>query len=163
MPDSDDRAKRASPVQRLDLLVEDPATLRRPGNFNYDRESGKDPHEWANVAEFDAWRRAEELAYSVELIAATVAHERRYARNGAITYVPTSLSGGYLTVGGWRQSHQRRGLPDKDIIAPNQKTWTEMAARMAIKWAPKQKRLPGARADERCIGVPKGKRCRLHK
>jgi hypothetical protein len=28
-------------VQRLDLRVQDPATSRSPGSFNYDRESGK--------------------------------------------------------------------------------------------------------------------------
>jgi hypothetical protein len=63
-------------VQRLDLRVEDPATSRRPGSFNYNQESSKYPHEWANMAEFDAWRRAEELAYSIELIAGHIAHRK---------------------------------------------------------------------------------------
>ena len=76
MPDSNDQAKRTSPVQHLDLCVEDPAPLRRPGNFNYNQESSKDPHEWANMAKFDTWRRAKELTYSIKLIAATVAHEK---------------------------------------------------------------------------------------
>jgi hypothetical protein len=61
-------------VQCLDLRVEDPATSRRLGSFNYDWESSKYLHEWASMAEFDAWQHAEELAYSIELIAATVAH-----------------------------------------------------------------------------------------
>ena len=45
-------------------------------------------------------------------------------------------------------------LPDKDVIAPNQKTWTETATRMGVKRVPKQKRLPEGRGlTERCIGV----------
>jgi hypothetical protein len=63
-------------VQHLDLRMQDPATLRRPGSFNYDRESSKYPHEWANMAEFDMWQCAKELAYSIKLIAATVAHRK---------------------------------------------------------------------------------------
>ena len=52
--------------------ADDPATSRKPGSFNYDRESGKFPHQWASMADFDEWRRTEELASSIELIASTV-------------------------------------------------------------------------------------------
>jgi hypothetical protein len=61
-------------VLRLDLRADDPATSRKPGSFNYDRDSGQYPLEWANITEFDAWRRTEELANSIELIGSTVAH-----------------------------------------------------------------------------------------
>jgi hypothetical protein len=62
----------APPTQsRLDLRTVDPATSRRAGSFNYDREHGF-PLEWSNLAEFHAWRREEELAYSIELIGSTV-------------------------------------------------------------------------------------------
>ena len=74
MPEVTARLSMPPTVQRLDLHVEDPATLRRPGSFNYNWESGKYLHEWANMAEFDAWQHAKELAYSIELIVATIAH-----------------------------------------------------------------------------------------
>jgi hypothetical protein len=45
-------------------------------------------------------------------------------------------------------------LPDKDVIAPNQKTSTEMAAQMGVKRVPKQKQLPeGHELTKHCIGV----------
>jgi hypothetical protein len=51
-------------------------------------------------------------------------------------------------------TQESSALPDKDLIAPNQKTWTETAARMGIKRVPKQKQLPeGHRLTKRCIGV----------
>ena len=60
-------------------------------------------------------------------------------------------------------THESGALPDKDNIAPNQKTWTETAARMGVKGAPKRKRLPEERGlTERCIGATKGKRRRVH-
>jgi hypothetical protein len=36
-------------------------------------------------------------------------------------------------------------LPHKDNIVPNQKTWTETAKRMGVKWAPRCQRLPEER------------------
>jgi hypothetical protein len=74
MPEATARPSPPPTVQRLDLHVQDPASSRRPGSFNYDWESSKYPHEWANMAEFDAWQRVEELAYSIELIAGHIAH-----------------------------------------------------------------------------------------
>jgi hypothetical protein len=40
----------------------------KQGSFDYDRENGDFVLEWTSLAEFDAWRRQEELAYSVEFI-----------------------------------------------------------------------------------------------
>ncbi|KAH9973595.1 hypothetical protein BGW80DRAFT_1497360 [Lactifluus volemus] len=63
----------ASVVLRLDdLRTDSPATSRKPGSFNYDCESGSFPEHWPNMAEFEVWRRAEELAYSIEFVAARV-------------------------------------------------------------------------------------------
>jgi FAR1 DNA-binding domain len=59
-------------VMCLDLRGDDPATSRRPGSFLHDKERGNYTHEWSTLAEFDEWRRCEELAYSIELIASTV-------------------------------------------------------------------------------------------
>lgn len=42
--------------------------LDRQGGFNYDQEKGGYVHEWTSLPEFEAWRRQEELAYSIELI-----------------------------------------------------------------------------------------------
>jgi len=55
-------------------------------------------------------------------------------------------------------------LPEKDVIAPNQKSWTETAKRMGVKRrAPKRKCLPEERGmTAQSIGVAKGKRRLVH-
>jgi hypothetical protein len=55
-----------------DLCTQDPATSWKPESFNYDCENSHFPHEWSNMAEFEVWRWEEELAYSIEFIAAHV-------------------------------------------------------------------------------------------
>jgi hypothetical protein len=55
-------------VIHLDLRGDEPATLRRLGSFNYDKENGAYPHKWSSLADFNEWCRDEELAYSIELI-----------------------------------------------------------------------------------------------
>ena len=52
--------------------AETPATSRKKGSLYSDRKKGKWPHEWDSLAKFEAWRRQEELAYSIELIRSTV-------------------------------------------------------------------------------------------
>jgi hypothetical protein len=53
-------------------------------------------------------------------------------------------------------------LPEKDVIAPNQKSWPETARRMGAKKVPRP-RLPEERGlTERSLGAVKGKRKRLH-
>jgi hypothetical protein len=54
--------------------METPATLTRRGSFNYDWERGKYPMEWSDLTTFNAWRREEELCYSIELILSVVKH-----------------------------------------------------------------------------------------
>ena len=44
------------------------ANSRKQGSFHYDREKGGYGLEWTCLAEFDAWRRQEEIANSIELI-----------------------------------------------------------------------------------------------
>ena len=55
-------------------------------------------------------------------------------------------------------------MPEKDFIAPNQKSWTETAERMGVKrGAAKRKCLPEERGiTAQSIGVAKGKRRRVH-
>ena len=48
-----------------------PATSIKCGSYNYDWVHGY-PLEWSDFAAFNAWRREEELRYSIELIASTV-------------------------------------------------------------------------------------------
>jgi len=43
-----------------------PATSRRQGGFNFDWEQGLYPLAWDNMANFQAWRQEEELAYTIE-------------------------------------------------------------------------------------------------
>ena len=51
--------------------AEDLASSRSKGSFNWDREQGGFSREWANFAEFETWRRVEELASSIEFIVST--------------------------------------------------------------------------------------------
>jgi FAR1 DNA-binding domain len=65
---------RAGPSLTVLCLADDPATSRRLGSFNHDRETGLYPHEWGSLAEFDAWRQEEEIVYSIEFVVSRVAH-----------------------------------------------------------------------------------------
>jgi hypothetical protein len=62
----------SAPPTVLCLDFNDPATSRQPSSFLNDVETGRFPYEWGNLAEFDMWRRTEELAYSIELISKEV-------------------------------------------------------------------------------------------
>jgi hypothetical protein len=57
-----------------DAPVEDPATSRKWGSFNYDWEHGRWPFEWEDLANFEAWHRDEELLHSIEIISSSTAH-----------------------------------------------------------------------------------------
>jgi hypothetical protein len=57
-------------------VVDTPATSRRKGSLNWDREKGGYTHEWADFAEFTAWCQAEERAYLIEFISKTRATPR---------------------------------------------------------------------------------------
>ena len=50
------------------------------GSFDYDREKGGYSLEWADLAEFDAWRRQQELAYSIELILSRTKSGREFTQ-----------------------------------------------------------------------------------
>jgi hypothetical protein len=47
--------------------AETPATSKRKGSFNWDRENGW-TNQWASVAEFEAWLKEEQLAKSIEFV-----------------------------------------------------------------------------------------------
>jgi hypothetical protein len=54
-----------------------PTNSTRSGSFYYNRVHGRYPMEWAGLAEFEVWRREEELAYSIELIPSNTVHRKR--------------------------------------------------------------------------------------
>ena len=68
-PEQSPRTERPSDVPPG--TTQDPATSTNCGSYKYDWEHGY-PLEWSNFAAFDAWRREEELRYSIELIRSTV-------------------------------------------------------------------------------------------
>jgi hypothetical protein len=51
--------------------AENPATSKRKGSYIYDKKNGKFLMEWPTIADFHAWREAEQLAHSIELIRST--------------------------------------------------------------------------------------------
>jgi hypothetical protein len=54
-------------------------------------------------------------------------------------------------------------LPHKDVIAPNQHSWPEMAERMGVKWVSKCKQLSKEHGlTKQSIGVTKGKQWQIH-
>jgi hypothetical protein len=81
--------------------------------------------------------------------------------------LPRRGSGNFPKAGSFNHDRESaactRALPEKERIAPNQKSWPETAERMGVKRAPKRKRLPEERGiTEKSIGVAKGKRRRIH-
>jgi hypothetical protein len=50
------------------------ATSKRRGGVDFDRERGQYPLEWDDLADFEAWRREEELAYTIEIISSSTYH-----------------------------------------------------------------------------------------
>ena len=62
------RLQVARPPARDPDRPEMSASSNKQGSFDYDREKGGYFLEWASLAEFDAWRRQEEIANSIELV-----------------------------------------------------------------------------------------------
>ena len=51
--------------------AETPATSRRWGSFDYDREQGLYPLALDDLADFEAWHQEEELAYTIEILSSS--------------------------------------------------------------------------------------------
>jgi hypothetical protein len=71
-PDNADASETPAENQGNLGPVEDPATSRKKGSFYSDRKGRFYTLEWANFAEFDVWRRAEEAAHTIEFRPSTV-------------------------------------------------------------------------------------------
>jgi hypothetical protein len=62
------------PPEEPSKSAETPANSTRSGSFYYDWVRRRYPMEWAGSAEFEAWHREEELAYSIKLIPSNTVH-----------------------------------------------------------------------------------------
>ena len=74
MSESDESDTDESDTDHVPDNAESHATSRKKGSFNWDREKGGFTLEWANLAEFDMWRRMEESTCSIQFIAS---HSRK--------------------------------------------------------------------------------------
>jgi hypothetical protein len=103
-PERSPRAERASndPPE----TAETPATSTRRGSFNYDRECSDFPLEWSDLAAFNAWRREEELHYSIELIASRVRSGGTFWTQNQLYVCSRQLSGG-------RKEYEKKKLDRK--------------------------------------------------
>jgi len=91
-----------------------PATSRRVGSFNWDWEHGRFSHEWASLAKFETWRRVEERASSVELVASTTWPDRKLYIRLQLFVCGCQDSGGGRT-------YQKKN-PDRERKIPSKKT-----------------------------------------
>ena len=64
-PEPEERAA-DNPTDTAGAPTEDPATSQKKGSFHSDKNGTFYTLEWPSLAEFDAWRRAEEIADSIE-------------------------------------------------------------------------------------------------
>jgi hypothetical protein len=91
-PERSPRAER--PSDDPPETAETPATSTRRGSFNYDRERGNFLLEWSDLAAFNAWRREEELRYSIELIPSRVRSGGTLWTQNRLYVCSRQLSGG---------------------------------------------------------------------
>jgi len=77
-----------------DIPAESPATSKKRGSLNYDREHSKWPLEWEDLADFEAWRREEELLHSIDTVLSHLPLRTeargRYGRSAAFWFVGAS-------------------------------------------------------------------------
>jgi len=120
--------------------AETPTNSAKKGSFHYNRERGGYPMEWPGPAKFEAWRREEELAYSIELIASSTAR----GRDGGLwtlrrVYVCSrQLSGG-------RNKYQKKH-PEWERKIDSKKTGCR--CRIVIKYYPHTSAILGCYASE---------------
>jgi hypothetical protein len=95
-------------------VTETPANSMRKGSFNYDREKGGFAHEWSSLAEFDAWRRQEELAYSIKLVTAWTGPGGRLFTQKKIYCCSCQQTGG--------NRHYQKKFPDRYRKIESKKT-----------------------------------------
>jgi hypothetical protein len=100
----------------IETLAEKPANSNARGSLNYDRANGKLPLEWPDLDTFHAWRRNEELAHSIELIASRICHGGQVWTLRRNYVCARAWSGGesrYETT-----TNQKRKIPSKKTGCP---------------------------------------------
>jgi hypothetical protein len=112
-----DRPEEITPESADAAAAKNPATSKRKGSFIYDKKNGKFPMEWPSIADFHAWREAEQLAHSIELIRSTVVTPNGPIWTERRTFVCSrALSGGQYN---YEQKHERqRKIESKKIQCP---------------------------------------------
>jgi hypothetical protein len=137
---------------------ETPATSKRKGSFNWDRENGW-ALKWASIAEFEAWLKDMEdiksLSQELNDKIKNIAEEPDLALMEAVQSVRHTLTAALASTRG------ARALPNKENLPPNQNTWTETAERMGLK-RPKRRIPDEIGLTNRSIGIAKGKRRRIY-
>ena len=94
--------------------AESPATSRSVGSFNHDQELGGFSLEWANLAEFESWRRVEEHASSIELVASST------CTNGKLWSRSQKFVCGHQRSGGEKAYEKKH--PGRERKIPSKKT-----------------------------------------
>ena len=74
----------------------DNAESHARGGFNWDKDKGGFCLEWANLAEFDKWRRDEEHVYSIEFIMSTTQVGGKHWTWSQLFVCRCERSGGYV-------------------------------------------------------------------
>ena len=118
--------------------AETPANSTKKGSFHYDRVRGGYLIKWAGPAEFEAWRREEELAYSIELITSSTLHGGNLWTLKRIYVCSHQLSGG--------QSKYQKKLPDRQCKIGSKKTGCR--CRIIVKYYPHTSAILGRYASE---------------
>ena len=126
------------PPEEPSKSAETPANSTRSGSFYYDQVRGGYPMEWAGPAEFEAWRREEELAYSIELIASKTVHGGGLWTLKRVYVCSRQLSGG-------RSKYQKKH-PDQHRKIQNKKTGCRCS--IIIKFYPHTTAILGRYASE---------------
>jgi hypothetical protein len=74
--------------------ADSPSTSRKVGSLIHDQDSGIYPMQWEDLSAFHTWRREEELAHSIELIASSSVSGGRLWLQKRIYVCARQLSGG---------------------------------------------------------------------
>jgi len=118
--------------------AETPANSTKKGSFHYDWVRSGYPMEWAGPAEFEAWHREEELAYSIELIASSTLHGENLWTLKRVYVCSHQLSGG--------RSKYERKFPDRQRKIGSKKTGCR--CRIVVKYYPHTSAILGRYASE---------------
>jgi hypothetical protein len=135
------------------IMPSEPAPDQR--GCDSDSESESEPEsESESAPALEAQALAQELISLSQNLAC-----KKIGRSHLPVFIETLRTAKYTLTAADASAEGTSALPDRESVAPNQKSWGETAARMGVKRPPKRKRLPEERGlTERAIGVTKGRR-----